>query len=106
MTTIYMVLDSYNPEILGQLPDIFRESDPRTAIEQVNDRYPGGWNTVNGFEERDGKLYYPGDPPLRPLAAWVLHNEEMIVLYEHDFVAVCQYNGQFEVARLTMAAPQ
>jgi hypothetical protein len=55
---------------------------------------------MSGFEERDGKLYYPGDPPLNPLAAWILHGEEMIVLYEYEFVAVFQRNGKCALSRM------
>lgn len=98
--TKYMMLKDCSPETLGFLPEIFRESDPRTAIEQADDRYSGGWQPMSGFKNVDGKLYYPGDPPLNPLCAWVLHDEEMIVLYEHEFVAIFQRNGKFEVSRM------
>jgi len=41
----------------------------------------------------------PGDPPFKPLAQAKLR-DELIVLYEADFVAVIQPDRSFEVARM------
>ena len=77
-------------DILGFLPMIFNDEDPRPAREQANDRYAhgGGWRPQDGFkmQVRDHSIKYPGDPRL--------------YVYDYGYVAVVQMNGKFEVARM------
>ena len=55
-------------EMLGWLPDIFDNADPRGAVEQINDRYAhgGGWcgyEMANmGWRIEPRFLVYPGSP--------------------------------------------
>lgn len=86
---------------LGLLPSFFREDDPRPAREQINERYISGWHPMPGCGLRDGTRYmvYPGDPPAHFRAVTMLR-EEQIVLYEHDWLAIVQRDGSFEIARI------
>jgi len=90
-------------EHLGFLPGMLDENDPRPAREQFNERYAhgGGWQPFIGHElrEEDLTLKYPGDPPLIPLAK-LQFRDELIVLYEHDFVMIKQRDGSYEVCRM------
>jgi hypothetical protein len=90
-------------EQLGMLPFFIDPQDPRPAREQLDANYQhgGGWVPVEGFErdERNGKLYFPGDPPMSPIAFMRLR-DEMVVFYPFAFVAVVQKDGAFEVARM------
>lgn len=92
-----------HPEVnLGLLPNFLSEDDPRSAKEQLNENYAhgGGWLPMEGFKLTSrGRLSYPGDPPLRALAVTKLRHEA-IVLFEHEFVAIIQPDGTFEVARM------
>lgn len=89
-------------EMLGYLPGMFSESDPRSAQEQLNDRYGhgGGWQPFNGFTLLPNKeLKYPGDPPIKPLAITVLHND-VLIFYEHEWLLVLRPDNTWEVARV------
>lgn len=115
---LFIALDlRCTPDHLGLIPAFFMDSDPRPAVEQINDRYAhgGGWFDLKvgerGFKAADDgkKLLYPGDPPLHALAEAYLHRDhvpgnnpprERIVIYQHGFVAIYQPDGSFRVARL------
>lgn len=86
---------------LGFLPMFLQESDPRPAKEQIHERYVVGWNDFKGFtmDPETMVLSYPEDPPTMPLA-WTQFRQEKVVLYEHDWVAIIQKDGSFEVARI------
>lgn len=90
-------------DILGYLPDIFIDGDPRPAAEQANERYLGGWHPQDGWslKSENGVLVarYPGDPPLRPLAITQL-NDEVLLLYPHAYVCVMQPDGSCQMARM------
>jgi len=88
-------------EWLGYLPGFLRLDDPRSAKEQIHERYISGWHPFQGAMtlRPDDKLKYPGDPLITPLARSQLRDER-IVLYEHDWVAIIQPDRSFEVARL------
>ena len=91
-------------EALGYLPSFLDEGDPRPAKEQLDSgyRHGGGWDPQPGFRlsmDSDNILFYPGDPPLRPLARAKLRNE-LIVIYEHSYVAIIQPDHSFEVCRM------
>ena len=90
---------------LGFLPDILLDDDPRPMKDQINDRYRhgGGWHPISGMTLLDGRtLHYPGDPLFEPIAKIMLNDgrREFAYLYEHDFVAIIQPDGTFEVSRM------
>ena len=90
------------PEHLGLLPDMLDEDDPRPAKDQLNERYAhgGGWDPMKGFKLlKNNSLTYPGDPPLRPLAQCQFRNE-LIVFYDHAWVAIIHQDRYFEVCRM------
>ncbi|HEY5446040.1 MAG TPA: hypothetical protein VIJ87_16530 [Pyrinomonadaceae bacterium] len=87
-------------DMLGFIPGFLDENDPRSAKEQIHANYISGWHTFQGFKMADnGNLLYPGDPPTRLLAMTHLRNET-ILFYEHDWLAIMQRDGSFEVARI------
>jgi len=97
-----MLHPGMGPEHLGLLPGMLSEHDPRSAKEQLHAGYPhgGGWQPFEGFKlAANNELHYPGDPPTLPLAMTELR-EELIVLYEHDWVAIIQPDRSFEVCRM------
>lgn len=103
-------------DMLGLIPAFFVDRDPRTAVEQINERYAhgGGWFDLavgpGKFTlDEQGSLLYPEDPPLPALAEAWLHRDhvpgnnppaERIVIHVHGFVAIHQPDGSFRVARL------
>jgi hypothetical protein len=100
MTTKWMVFD-YAVD-LGFLPAMLSERNPAPAREQLHHGYAhgGGWHPFRGHKLLpDNRLTYPGDPPLRPLAQTKLR-DELIVLYEHAWVAIIQPDRTFEVCRM------
>lgn len=95
-----MIWDALPGVDLTYLAPMLDESDPRPAAEQFNERYVyGGWNPQPKFTMRGTALLFPGDPPMRPVAYTTLR-EEIILLYEGDWVAIVQPDGSFEVARM------
>ena len=96
------ILEGHDPEELGLLPDMIDQDDPRPAAEQFDANYAhgGGWRPMQKFIHKGLVLYYPGDPPFRPIASWPLRHE-LIVVYRHGFVAVFNTEDwSFQVARL------
>jgi hypothetical protein len=89
-------------DMLGYLPQMFDERDPRPAREQVDANYGhgGGWEPFQGFTMLpNGNLSYPGDPPTALLAEARLR-DEVIRFYEHSWVAIIQPDGSFEICRM------
>jgi hypothetical protein len=89
-------------EMLGYIPSFLSEDDPRPAREQINANYRhgGGWHACPRFTlASNGNLVYPGDPPLKVLAATKLRDEE-IRFYELAWLAIIQPDGSFEVSRI------
>jgi hypothetical protein len=87
---------------LGLIPDMLSEYDERPAKEQLDTGYMhgGGWRPFKGFKMRKDKaLIYPNDPPMMPLALTNLRNE-VIIFYQHSWVAIVQLDGSFEVCRM------
>lgn len=85
---------------LGYLPPRLDLNDPSPAKEQLGRQQPGGWFPFHGPVLRDdNSLKCPGDPPLRPLAQTRLR-DELIVFYDHSWVAIIQPDRSFEVARM------
>src|SRR5262245_26974814 len=87
---------------LGLLPEMLWTSDPRPARAQFNERYShgGGWDPFHGFKMlADHTLTYEGDPPTVPLAQCQFR-DELIIFYDHSWVAIVQKDGSFEVCRM------
>jgi hypothetical protein len=87
---------------LGFLPSFISEDNPLPAKDQFDKNYGhgGGWRNQIGFStDDDNTLYYPGDPPLKPVAITHLRTET-ICLYPHAYVAIFQLDGSFEVCRM------
>jgi hypothetical protein len=90
------------PEHLGLLPQMLDDRDPRPAKDQFNVSYShgGGWRPMKGFTlHADNTLTYPGDPPLKPLAQ-LQFRKELIVFYDHAWVAIIQESRYFEACRM------
>jgi hypothetical protein len=89
-------------DMLGFLPMMFDDLDPRPAAEQANANYShgGGWKSFPGHKMLpNGNIQYPGDPPTRLLFETQLR-DETIRFYEHAWVAIIQPDGSFEVCRM------
>jgi hypothetical protein len=84
------MLHSVPLELVGFIPDTLNENDPRSAREQLDAGYGGGWQKFVGHTlvPEDGfKLCYPGDPPMHPIALIRLRRER-IVIYPHAWVMI------------------
>jgi len=89
-------------ELLGLIPMMLSDNDPRPAWEQFNSHYrqSGGWRPFKGFTMLpNGDMQYPGEPPTKLLYETRLRHET-IRLYEYAWVAIVQRSGEFEVARM------
>ena len=98
------MLHSVPLELVGFIPDMLSEDDPRSAREQLDANYKhgGGWQRFIGHTliPEDGfTLCYPGDPPMHPIALIRLRRER-IVIYPHAWVLILQDDNTFEVARM------
>ena len=95
------LVQDFDPEWLGICPAFLDEDDPRPAREQFNERYIGGWNPSWNKATLDGELvmHYPGDPPMTPLAM-LGFREEIVLLYDHQFFAIVQPDGSYEISRM------
>jgi hypothetical protein len=86
---------------LGYLPTFFDYNDPRPAKEQIDSAYQhgGGWRPQPGwaFDPETMLMQYPGDPAFKPLAVAKLR-DEMLVVYEHEYLAIIQKDHSFEMA--------
>lgn len=101
--------NGYNLRNIGPfLQMILIDADQRPAKQQINERYRhgGGWHAMKGWKLHLDKhnleltsITYPGDPPQYPLASAML-NAELVILFPHDFLAVVQPNGNFEISRI------
>ena len=90
------------PEHLGIVPFMLDPDDPRPAKDQFNEHYAhgGGWRPMKGFKLGTlNSLHYPGDLPLTPLAELQFRNE-LIVFYDHAWVAIIHRDKYFEVCRM------
>lgn len=89
-----------HPDMLGFIPNFLNEDDPRSVKEQFNSNYISGWNSFPGFTMlENGNMTYPGDPPMILLFETKLRNET-IRFYQHEWVAILQPDGSFEVSRM------
>lgn len=98
-------------ELLGYIPTFIHEDDPRTAVEQFNDRYShgGGWHPFKGFSlvDEEGKEYelvYPASedgPAERYKAIGVAKlRDEIIIVFEHAWVVILQKDNTWEASRM------
>lgn len=89
-------------DLLGFLPMFLDERDPRSAREQIDANYAhgGGWHPLAGFKMLDdNSIQYPDDPPYEVLATATLRDEKLY-FYNHEWLAVVQPDGSFEVNRM------
>jgi hypothetical protein len=88
-------------DLWGFIPLFLKEADPRPAIEQINERYIGGWMKIPGavVNKDTAEMEYPGDPP-QPVLSVLEFRDEFIVLYPSAVVAVVRADGTYEVSRL------
>lgn len=98
------MLTFYPPdERVGFIDTFLSELDPRSAKDQINERYAhgGGWCPMEGWslDPKTFAIAYPGDPSLRPISEAKLRDEHIIV-YDDAWVAIIQPDGTFEVARI------
>lgn len=97
-----MVFDGSPPGVLGHIPSMLNDNNPKSAREQLDENYAhgGGWQPIKGFKRRENyAIKFPGDPVMVPLAA-IKMRDEVIVLYRYGVVAIFQKEGTFEVARM------
>jgi hypothetical protein len=90
------------PDVMGILPDFLDPDDPRPVREQFNERYAhgGGWHPMDKWKLlKDNSISYPGEDPLKPLAQ-LKFRKELVVLYEHSWVAIIQPDRTFEISRM------
>jgi len=88
------------PDMLGHIPSWLSSTSPLPAAQQLDAGYMSGWLPFKGFTLlEDGKLKYPGDPPIVCWASAKIGNEEVRV-YEHDWVLVLAEDGSFEACRM------
>lgn len=90
-------------DMLGYIPLFLSEDDERPAREQFDANYVhgGGWSPLKGWHLTPvtGRIVYPGDPPLDPIAVTRLR-DETIYVYPHSWIAIVQKDGSYEVARM------
>jgi hypothetical protein len=91
------------PDIVwGYIPAFLDPDDPRPAREQIDEKYFGGWRPgPRGlrFDVDSLALSYPGDPPKTPISA-LLFRQELLLLYESDWLVIVQRDHSWEVARI------
>jgi hypothetical protein len=91
------------PYMLGELPGMLDEDDPRPAREQfdANYRHGGGWRPFKGhtLNSPSLSLSYPGDPDMPALALTRLR-DEVIIFSECSWVTIIQPDGSYETARM------
>ena len=103
-------------EVAGFIPHWLNEEDPDGAVEQLHKNYGhgGGWRDTEGWSLLVGVkqnapkvdvtesmywLDYEGDP-LMPMRACGLMREELVIVFDHGYVAVVQSDFNFRVARM------
>lgn len=101
------MIEFTNQKYAGLLPAFFSEYDPRSAKEQLHEAYAhgGGVHPFKGFTLHNpasvGKAYlkYPEDPPMQEISRAKLR-DETIILFECDWLAIVQKNGDMIVTRV------
>lgn len=101
---ISVITLDYSVDILnmvGFIPHMLDETDPRPAKEQLNEQYAhgGGWRHMKGFVRKGAVLHYSGDPPFHPIAV-IPFRDEQVFIYRHGLVAIIQKDESFTVSRM------
>lgn len=98
---VWVLRPGHSPDELGLIPSFIYPDDERSVVEQIRERYIGGWDSFKGFtlNPKSLALSYPGDPALQPIAFARVRNE-IVVVYESAWTIVVQPDGEFEAARL------
>lgn len=86
-------------EMLGYIPGFLSLEDPRSAREQFNANYIGGWQSMPGFTMTPQGLTYPEDPMMVLIAECHLR-EEVIRFYQGSWVAIVQPDGTYDISRM------
>ena len=96
-----LIYPGFTEEMLGLIPMLLWNSDPRPAREQLHERYAhgGGWSPFQGFVMTETGIKYPGDPEMKLYAETKLR-DETIRLYECAWVAIVQPDGSYEISRM------
>jgi hypothetical protein len=92
-----------NVEMLGYIPLFLSVNDPRPARQQFAQNYAhgGGWDPMPGWDLLpNGNLKYKADRDSLPIWAEARLRDEIIRVYESDWVAIIQPDGSFEVCRM------
>lgn len=104
-----------NMEVAGLLPEIILADDPRPAKEQFAERYAhgGGWNPMSNWLYKPAQPGFPGGASLvynssdeeddaeeYPEVSRTTVNNETLILFECEFLAIVQPDGSFEVDRV------
>ena len=91
----------------GFLPTFILESDPRPLAEQINERYQhgGGWRPMGGWEivgksDFGPTIKYEEDGSSMEAIGRCRFRNEMLYLYDYDFLMILNDDGSFEVARV------
>lgn len=108
MHPIWTMLDPrMGADMLGLIPAMLDDSDPRPAREQFAENYAhgGGWAPMAGWNAKRAQasgrifIWYPGDDPLPALAQTKLR-DETITFHDGAWVCITQPNGDFEISRM------
>lgn len=89
-------------DFIGYVSMMLNDEDPRSVREQLDANYQhgGGWQPLAGAALDDkGRMVYPGDPPLAPLA-YTRVRGELVFCYDHAFFGIVQPGGEAEFARM------
>lgn len=94
-------------DLIGFLPEILQDSDPRPAKDQLNERYShgGGYQPFDGFKLIDDAhtIQYPDDPPYKPLAGSYLPlSKEHLYLYPNAWLRIVQADGSWTITRASI----
>lgn len=103
---VAILLQRCTVDDLGAIPAFLAMPGADKAAQRLDMHYRhgGGWSPMAGWEIVDRNnmtIRYPGDTPLRPLAAVPYSDDEQVYIYPHAWVLVLQVaTGEFEVARM------
>jgi hypothetical protein len=90
------------PDMLGFLPGMLSDYDPRPAREQMETNYAhgGGWTPFRGFTMKENGIRYPGDPLCVLLFETRLREETIRVYDGGPWMAIIQPDGEYEICRI------
>ena len=87
--------------MLGFLIMFIDAEDKTSAVDQIDRHYNAYWNTIKNHTRigDDGTMYYPDDPPQKPLAS-AQHFDETLYFYPSAWVVVVKPDKSFDIARI------